>query len=179
MSRKDQMRMKNTKLPKVPEVSSKPFNEICTILSNVCTEKLNAEYFALCIELAAKLARKRPSPLLSGNAKTWAAGIIHALGTVNFLFDKSQLPHLTSKDLCDWFSLGQSTISGKSKMIRELFNMGHFDTNWCLPSKMMDNPLIWMVAFDGYIVDVRSAPYEMQVAAYEAGVIPFIPAPKK
>ncbi|MBA2728220.1 MAG: hypothetical protein H0U49_08635 [Parachlamydiaceae bacterium] len=38
----------------------------------------------------------------------------------------------------------------------------------------MDNPFIWMVSFDGYIVDVRTAPYEMQLAALEAGVIPFI-----
>ncbi len=168
--------MKNTKLPKVPEVASKPFQEICTILSNMCTQKLNAEYFSLCTELAAKLARKRPSPLLTGNSKTWAAGIIHALGTTNFLFDKLQSPHMASKELCEWFALGQSTISGKSKMIRELFNIGPLDPKWCLPSKMMDNPLVWMVAFDGYIVDVRSAPYEMQVTAYEAGVIPFIPS---
>lgn len=171
--------MKNNKLPKVPEVASKPFHDICTILSDLCTEKLNREYFTLCTEIVAKLARKRPSPLLSGNTKTWAAGIIHALGTVNFLFDKSQLIHLALKNLCDWFSLGKSTLSGKSKTIRELFDMGNFDPKWCLPSKMMENPLIWMVAFDSYIVDVRSAPYEMQVAAFEAGVIPFIPAPKK
>ena len=167
--------MKNDKLPKVPEVVSKPFHDICTILSALCTEKLNAEYLSLCAELAAKLARKRPSPLLSGNTKTWAAGIIHALGTVNFLFDKSQSTHMTSKDLCEWFSLGQSTISGKSKTIRDLFNMGYFDPTWCLPSKMMDNPLIWMVSIGGYIVDIRRAPYEVQVTAYEAGVIPFIP----
>lgn len=168
--------MKNIQLPKVPEVGSKPFQDICKILQDICLKKLNDEYLTLSIELAAKLARKRPSPLLSGKTSTWAAGITHAIGTVNFLFDKSQVPHMTSKELCDWFSLGQSTISGKSKTIRDLFDMGHFDPNWCLPSKMMDNPLIWMVAFDGYIVDVRSAPYEMQVAAFEAGVIPFIPS---
>jgi hypothetical protein len=171
--------MKNSKLPKVPEIASHSFQNICTILSEVCTEKLNPEYLTLSIELAAKLARKRPTPLLSGNIKTWAAGIIHALGTVNFLFDKSQLPHMTSKELCDWFSLGQSTISGKSKLIRDLFDMGHFDPTWCLPSKMMGNPLIWMVSIGGYIVDIRSAPYEVQVAAFEAGAIPFIPSANK
>ena len=58
-------------------------------MSTLCKEKLNEEYFQLIIELACKLARKRPSPFLLGATKTWAAGIIHALGTVNFLFDKS------------------------------------------------------------------------------------------
>ena len=141
----------------------------------LCKEKLNEEYFNLGVELAAKIARKRPSPFLSGHTNTWAAGIMHALGLVNFLFDKSQSPHLTSKELCAWFDLGLNTISAKSKSIRDMFKMRQMDTNWCLPSKVIDNPFVWMVSFDGYIVDIREAPYEMQVAALEAGAIPFIP----
>ena len=88
--------MKNPKLPNVPEAVSIPFQEICEIMSTLCKEKLSDEYFNLGVELAAKIARKRPSPFLSGPLKTWAAGIIHALGLVNFLFDKSQHVHLTS-----------------------------------------------------------------------------------
>lgn len=167
--------MQNTKLPKVPDSVKNPFGDICNILSTFCKEKLNEEYFNLSVALAAKLARKRPSPLLSGHTKTWAAGIIHALGMVNFLFDKTQSPHLTSNELCAWFDLGQSTISSKSKSIRDMLNIHQMDPNWCLPSKVLDNPFVWMVSFDGYIVDVRTAPYEMQLAALEAGVIPFIP----
>ena len=56
-----------------------------------------------------------------------------------------------------------------------MFGIYQMDPKWCLQSKVMDNPFIWMVSFDGYIVDVRTAPYEMQLAALEAGVIPFIP----
>ena len=167
--------MKNIKLPKVPDNVSEPFNDICNILNALCKERLNDEYFHLSIELAAKIARKRPSPFLSGYAKTWSAGIIHALGLVNFLFDKSQSPHITSKELCAWFDLGQNTISAKSKSIRDMFKMRQMDPDWCLPSKVIDNPLVWMVSFDGYIIDARKAPYEIQAAALEAGVIPFIP----
>ena len=167
--------MKNIKLPKVPDIVSEPFNDICNILADLCRAKINEEYLNLSVELAAKIARKRPSPLLSGHTKTWAAGIIHALGMVNFLFDKTQSPHLTSKELCAWFDLGQNTISTKSKLIRSMFNIHQMDPNWCLPSKTLDNPFIWMVSFDGYIVDARTAPYEVQLAALEAGIIPFIP----
>ena len=167
--------MQNNKLPKVPDSVRKPFGDICNILAALCKERLNEEYFNLSVELAAKIARKRPSPLLSGHTKTWAAGIIHALGMVNFLFDKTQSPHLTSKELCAWFDLGQNTISTKSKSIRDMFGIYQMDPKWCLQSKIMDNPFIWMVSFDGYIVDVRTAPYEMQLAALEAGIIPFIP----
>jgi hypothetical protein len=167
--------VKSYKLPKVPDNISSTFNDICKILKDLCKEKLNEEYYHLGVELAAKIARKRISPLLSGTLNTWAAGIIYALGMVNFLFDKSQPIHMTSKELCDWFELGQSTVSGKSKLIRDMFKIYQMDPKWSLPSKVLDNPYVWMVAFDGYIVDVRTAPYEMQLAAYEAGVIPFIP----
>ncbi len=167
--------MQNIKLPKVPDSVKNPFGDICNILATLCKERLNEEYLNLSVELAAKIARKRPSPLLSGHTKTWAAGIIHALGMVNFLFDKSQSPHLTSKELCAWFDLALNTISAKSKSIRDMFDIYQMDPNWCLPSKVLDNPLVWMVSFDGYIVDVRTAPYEMQLAALEAGAIPFIP----
>jgi hypothetical protein len=83
---------------------------------------------------------------------------------------------MTSKELCEWFSLGQSTISGKSKLIRDLFGMGYFDSKWCLPSKMLTNPMIWMVSVDGLIVDIRRTTFEVQKAAFEAGAIPFIPS---
>jgi hypothetical protein len=167
--------MKNSNLPKVPIHVSPNFNDICNIIATLCKEKLNEEYLKLSVDLAAKIARKRPSPLLSGSAKTWAAGIIHSLGAVNFLFDKSQSPHLTFKELCEWFDLGQSTIGAKGKLIRDMLKMYQMDPKWCLPSKILHNPLIWMVSFDGYIVDIRNAPYEMQVEALKAGVIPFIP----
>lgn len=163
-------------LPKVPGNVQITFTAIVEILEAICREKLDDEYFCLSIELAAKLARKRPSPLLSGSKKTWAAGIVHALGTVNFLFDKSQSPHLSLGDLCEWFELGQSTINGKSKAIRDIFKIYQFSPAWCLPSKLKDHPLVWMVSVDGYIVDIRRESHDMQVAAYKAGVIPYIPS---
>ena len=44
----------------------------------------------LCRELAATLARKRPSPLLSGQLESWACGIIRTIGWVNFLGDPAR-----------------------------------------------------------------------------------------
>ena len=59
---------------------------------------------------SAKLARKRPSPLQSGRAETWAGGVLWALGQVNFLFDRSTEPYLTHDDLADAFGLSKSTL---------------------------------------------------------------------
>ncbi|HJT59165.1 MAG TPA: DUF6398 domain-containing protein [Ktedonobacteraceae bacterium] len=68
------------------------FEEITHLTDAFCSKYLNEEYRQLCRELTATLGRKRPSPLLQGKAPTWACGIIHALGMVNFLFDSSQTP---------------------------------------------------------------------------------------
>jgi hypothetical protein len=37
-------------------------------------------------------ARKRPSPLLCGERRIWAAGVVYAIGRVNFLADPDQKP---------------------------------------------------------------------------------------
>ncbi len=44
-------------------------------------ERLNEEYAVLCRKLAEKLARERPSPILSGSPNTWASGIIRGTGS--------------------------------------------------------------------------------------------------
>jgi Domain of unknown function (DUF6398) len=61
--------------------------EILTITDDACTRHLHDEYGQLCRHLVARLARKRPSPVVRGDARIWAAGVIYAIGQVNFLFD--------------------------------------------------------------------------------------------
>jgi hypothetical protein len=171
--------MSNHKILKVPNNVHHNFTAIVAIIKTFCDDKLNEEYYNLALKLTAKIARKRPSPLSSGKAATWAAAIIHALGMVNFLFDKSQTPHIQSTDISDWFNLSTSTISAKSKSIRDMISINQFDYSWTLPSKMDDHPMMWMVMVDGFIIDIRQAPYELQLQALESGVIPYIPCNSK
>lgn len=52
--------------------------------------------------------------------------------------------------------------------------MIRFDPEWTLPSRMHSNPLIWIVELDnGMPVDVRHLPREIQIQAFEQGLIPF------
>ncbi len=55
-----------------------------------------AEYGELVRKLVAKLARMRPSPLVRGDLRIWAGAAIYTVGSVNFLFDRTQHPHLTA-----------------------------------------------------------------------------------
>jgi hypothetical protein len=100
---------------------------------------------------------------------------VYALGFVNFLFDKSQDPCLNATELCEGFGVSKSSGYAKSKIVRDLLHMSQFDPNWCLPSMMDDNPLVWMINVDGYIVDARHLPHHIQEVAYQKGLIPYLP----
>ena len=70
---------------KVPQSMQSLYDEITTITDTFCREDLNGDYAELARKMTATLARKRPSPLVKGRAKGWAAGILYTLGQVNFL----------------------------------------------------------------------------------------------
>jgi len=160
----------------VPKAMEPLHAAIVALIDSFCQQHLNDEYATLCRELAAALARKRPSPLVRGKPDIWACGIVYAIGSVNFLFDRSQTPHMRADDLCAAFGVSQSSGANKGKLIRDMFRMVQFDPDWCLPSLVDQNPFVWMLEVNGLIVDVRMMPREVQVIAYRKGLIPYIPA---
>lgn len=163
------------KSEKVPKPIQAKFEAISALTDDFCHTYLSDEYATLARQATAALCRKRPSPLATGREVTWACGIVYALGFVNFLFDKSQDPHLSASDLCQGFGVSKSTGSAKSKAVRDQLRMSQLDANWCLPSMIDENPLAWMITVDGYIVDARSLPRGMQEVAYQKGLIPYLP----
>ena len=160
----------------VPKEMQERFNEISGLIDAFCDEYLNDEWKQLCRQLTAALSRKRPSPLVTGKAPTWAAGIIHTLAMVNFLFDPSQKPHIKASQLNDYFKLSQSTVAAKSKQIRDLMKMHQLDPDWTLPSKLGSNPYVWMLSVNGFMLDIRYVDREIQEEAFRQGLIPYIPA---
>jgi hypothetical protein len=159
----------------VPKEMQPRFEEITHLTDTFCQQYLDAEYAQLCRELIATLCRKRPSPLIQGKAPTWACGIIHALGTVNFLFDASESPHIPARQIWEAFDLSSSTMQAKSKQIRDLLGIGPMDPDWSTPSMVEHNPLIWMLEVNGLLMDMRRAPREIQEIALRKGLIPYIP----
>ena len=159
----------------VPEKMQSKYEAIVGITDSFCQAHLNEEYAELCRKLAAKLSRKRPSPLERGQIKSWAGGIVYTIGRVNFLFDKSQAPHLSAKELCERIGVSQGTASGKSTQIMDMLDMMQFHPEWTLPSLMDENPLAWMISVNGLIIDARYAPREIQEDAYRLGLIPYLP----
>ena len=168
-------------IPKPPsrEEKDESLGVVIGLIDQFCKEHLNEEYAVLCRKLAERLGRKRPSPLLHGSPNAWASGIVRAVGGVNFLHDKSQTPYMRSTDIDHY--LGTSPSSGAAKLaaIRKMFKMHQLDPNWTLPSRLDDNPMVWMLQVNGFMMDVRHAPREVQEIAFNKGLIPYIPADRQ
>jgi hypothetical protein len=125
--------------------------------------------------MAAALSRKRPSPLESGRTRSWAAGIVYALGRVNFLSDDSRERHMTMSDLCEKIGVSQCNASTKSREIWKRLDLMQLHPDWCVPSMLDENPLAWMIEMNGLPVDVRMMPREVQEEAYRVGLISYVP----
>jgi hypothetical protein len=160
----------------VPQAMQPTYAGIIKLTDSFCQQHLNKEYAALCHSLAAALARKRPSPLLRGQLEIWACAIVYALGTVNFLFDPSQTPHISAMELCSLFGVSSSSGANKARQIRDLLHMSQFDATWLLPGLMEDSLAVWLVEVDGFVVDIRTLPREIQELAYQKKLIPYISA---
>ncbi len=170
---------KTKKSETVPKTMQEKFDQIIALTDEFSRQHLNEEYAQLIRYATAALCRKRPSPLASGQAKTWACGIAHAIGMINFLFDSSQDPHISAGDLYQWFGVSSSTGQGKSKAVRDSLKIEQMDPDWWLPSKMGDNPLAWLISVNGFHLDARSAPRQVQEIAFAKGLIPYIPEESK
>ena len=157
------------------EAARRAHDETVEMTDAFCREFLDEEYGVLCRKLAGVLARKRPSPLPRGKPESWASGIVRVVGWVNFLGDPSQPHHMKMSDIDERFGVSEATGSAKSMAIRKLLKIRPFDPEWTLPSRMDDNPMVWMIEVNGIVADARHLPMVIQKEAFRKGLIPYIP----
>ena len=163
---------KQPSTPRVPEALRPLVEEITGFTDAFCAEHLDAEYGELCRRVVAKLARKRPSPLLRGDPRIWAGGVVYAVGSVNFLFDRSQKPHLSGDDLSRLTGIPKSTLGNRAKVIRDALKINQLSTEFWRRELIESSALPWMIMVNGLIVDARVMPPEIQAEARRRGLIP-------
>jgi hypothetical protein len=100
---------------------------IVHICDHVCDDALDDEYRAFAHRAVARLARKRPSPLVRGDTAIWAGGVLHALGQVNFLFASRSPLHVTAGELAALAGANPSSAAQKAKVVRETLRMRDLD----------------------------------------------------
>ena len=161
---------------KIPKGLRPVADEIVGITDSVCLSVLDEEYADLARRAVAKLARKRPSPLLAGRRATWAAGVVHALGHVNFLADPASEPCITADQLSAAFGVAKSTMTSKARQVRDLLRISRFSLEFQRADVAAQNPLAWIIEVNGLAVDARHVPPGIQAEAYRRGLISYVPA---
>src|SRR3712207_4269560 len=128
----------------VPKSMQAIHDAIVRLTDEFCAKHLNTEYRDLARDMTAALCRKRPSPLASGQPRTWACAILYELGQVNFLSDRASQPYMTLAELRAAFGVSQGSASAKARVIENTLRVRPFDPEWTLPSLRDQNPLTWM-----------------------------------
>ena len=165
--------------PSIPAKMQPKHDAIWALVEPFCRNHLNEEYQGMCQRLLGVLARKRPSPLVNSTAAAWACGVVRTIGWANFLDDPTQKPHMKLTSVDKEFGVSSGTGQGKSKTIRDLLKIASFDPEWTLPSRLADNPMVWMIQINGFIADARHLPREVQEEAFQRGLIAYIPGEKQ
>ncbi len=162
----------NIETLRVPAALRPVTEAIVAVTDGVCERHLDGEYGELCRRLLGRLARKRPSPLARGDARIWAAGAIYTVGALNFLFDRSQKPHLSADELAASVGVVKSTMASKAGRIRKTLELGWFEPELMRRSLLEEHPLTWLIEVNGLPVDARWLPAEIQDEARRRGLIP-------
>ena len=143
---------------KVPHAVRPYADQVVAVTDAICKEHLDGEYADLCRAVVGKLDRKRPSPLTRGNLRIWAAGVVYAVGPLNFLFDPAQMPHATAGQLSNWLGVKKTTMANKARLIRDTLKLSHFDAQFMRRDLVEASPLTWLLEVDGMLVDIRPRP---------------------
>jgi hypothetical protein len=136
--------------------------KLLELTGSFCDQNLDDDYYQLCQKLVLKLGRKRDVPFKRGKIEIWAAAIIHAIGSINFLFDKSFEPYVTAEQISEYFGTKKSTVSNKARQIKDMFKMGYYDSDFSTQNMTENNPFNDMVMVNGLIVPLSSIPEALQ-----------------
>jgi len=145
---------------------------VLSLVDAFCERHLDAEYKELCRKLIEKLARKRPSPLARGEARIWAGGAIYVVGRQNFLFDPSMRPHMTVERISEGIGVPKSTLGNKASLICKTLRITRMTYDYHRREMLARDPLPWMIEVNGFLMDARKAPPDVQAELRRRGIIP-------
>ncbi|MBJ7880196.1 DUF6398 domain-containing protein [Gelidibacter salicanalis] len=143
-------------------------NQLIELTGAFCSQKLNDEYFELCEKLINKMGRKREAPFKRGKLEIWAAAVVQTIGSINFLFDKSFEPYINSKQINDYFGTKATTVSNKTRIIKDMFDLGYYSPEFSTATMQQNNPFNNIVMVDEMFVPLDTLPTEMQQMVHQA-----------
>lgn len=141
----EKMQAEYDKLMNTPlsEKAQTKLKEMREQIKSVCTKHLDKEYEEVSLKMLDELATFKPCPFEDrAQAKSWAAGIVSAVGRVNFLGDPSFEPHMTMAELAKHFGVSAETASKKTQAVLEILDVVMLDPYWTVASRQDKNPIL-------------------------------------
>jgi hypothetical protein len=97
-----------------------------------------------------------------GKPEIWAAAVVNTIGSINFLFDKSFEPYISTDQINEYFGTKNSTVSSKAREIKDMFNLWYYNPEFSTQKMAESNPFNQYVMVDGIIVTLDSLPNNLQ-----------------
>ncbi|NME81803.1 DUF6398 domain-containing protein [Clostridium sp. SM-530-WT-3G] len=121
-------------MQEISKILADKYEEVIGKINSFSNEYLNKEYNDICVEATKLLFLNNETIVKKGKSDSWAAGIVHAIGSVNGLFDSKEEPYIKALDLYKKFGVSSSTGSNKSKEVKSLLGINEDNKKWILSS---------------------------------------------
>ena len=127
------------------EESLKAFGEI----------HLDPELTSFCLTLWQRMQKSRKLNTNRGKPGVWAASLVHVIGRMNFLYDKSQPIYISLGTICDTFGAPKTTVGTKATEIERALKLGNVTAGLCRSELM--KPLIMLELNNGMVITYQQA----------------------
>jgi hypothetical protein len=142
-------------------------DQILTQVTDYCQKYLDNEYEEVCNQVFKNLLEENPAVFNRGNAGIWGAAIIWAVGSINFLGDKSFKPYATLADVCSYFNANKSSVGQKSAKIRKLLNINRYNPDYQTTNAVSDFLNSLVMTPEGFIASVDMFEVESEMNEIE------------
>ncbi len=161
------------------EVKQNPrFQEISSLLEAFTKEHLNQEYFEIAQDMLLELFGS-DLELSRSKPESWAAGVMHAVGWVNFLGDPSSTLHMPLKSIAKHFGVSAGTMEAKSRNIRDELELVPLDPVFCTEENQEENPMHELESLETILHCIRDLSEDKQTQATQAKLLSLLRQSKK
>ncbi len=112
----------------------------------------------LAARIADYLAEVKEKPLQKGKPKSWATGVVMALGHINLLFGKSNGHYIATKKIAAHFGVSVSNAGLRAQQIRDGMDLDRFGPEFSTAAPWGHDPFARMVMVDDMMMPITVLP---------------------
>ena len=100
---------------------------VVALVQSYANNHLDQEYLTLAKKLVARIEQEPGKVLETESPELWAAAVVHAISSVNFLFDKAHPLYVAETSIAEHFGQQLQAVADQSIWLRTTLGIRHFD----------------------------------------------------